>query len=135
MLQCICFDNSTFASKFNIIMTQFKFNPPKEHFPKGEKFSFIDSIAYADGSIVSKILMRNERGNITLFAFDRDEFLSEHTAPFDALVQIIEGTAEVVINGNISILNAGESILMPANIPHAVHAVEKFKMLLTMIKG
>lgn len=116
-------------------MSQFKFNPPKEHFPKGEKFSFTNSVEYADGSIVSKILMRNERGNVTLFAFDQGEFLSEHTAPYDALVQVLDGTAEVVINGEVSRLVAGESILMPANIPHALNAIEKFKMLLTMIKG
>jgi len=86
----------------------------------------IDKVAYAEGSIVSKIIIRNERGNITLFAFDKGEFLSEHTAPYDAIVQVLDGKGEVVI--------VGESIIMPANVRHAVVAVDQFKMLLTMIK-
>jgi quercetin dioxygenase-like cupin family protein len=116
-------------------MSNFSYAQPKENFPKGEKFSFVNSVQYAEGSIVSKILLRNEKGNVTVFAFDKGEFLSEHTAPFDALVQVLDGNAEVVIDGNSNRLVAGESILMPASIPHSVHAVEKFKMLLTMIKG
>ena len=107
----------------------------KKEFPKAEKFSMADSVAYADGSIVSKIILRNEKGNITLFAFDKGEFLSEHTAPFDAIVQVLEGTSEVIIDKQSHIVNAGESIIMPANIPHAVVAASKFKMLLTMVKG
>lgn len=113
-------------------MSNFSYAQPKEHFPKSEKFSFANSVQYAEGSIVSKILLRND---ITVFAFDKGEFLSEHTAPFDALVQVLDGITEVVIDGKVNHLVAGESILMPANIPHSVHAVEKFKMLLTMIKG
>jgi len=107
----------------------------KKEFPKAEKFSFADSVAYADGSIVSKILLRNDRGNVTLFAFDQGEMLSEHTAPFDAILQVLDGKTEVTIDGNKNILVTGESIIMPANIPHAVVALEKFKMLLIMIKG
>jgi len=107
----------------------------KKEFPKAEKFSFADSVAYADGSIVSKILLRNEKGNVTLFAFDQGEMLSEHTAPFDAILQVLDGKTEVTIDGNKNILVTGESIIMPANIPHAVVALEKFKMLLIMIKG
>lgn len=118
-------------------MSNFQFNPNKESkgFPKAEKFSFADSVAYAEGSIVSKILLRNEKGNVTLFAFDEGEVLSEHTAPYDAIVQILDGKSEVVIDGQSHILVAGESIIMPANIRHALTAVEKFKMLLIMIKG
>lgn len=119
----------------SIIMSDFQYIPKKEVFPRGEKFSFSESISYSDGSIVSKILLRNDRGNVTLFSFDQGELLSEHTAPYDALVQIFDGKAEVVIEGKSYTLETGESILMPANIPHAVNAVERFKMLLTMIKG
>jgi len=118
-------------------MSEYKFNPNSgsKGFPKGEKFSFSESVAYADGSIVSKILLRNEKGNVTLFAFDQGEVLSEHTAPYDAIVQVIDGKSEVVIDGKSHVLVAGESIIMPANIPHALTAVERFKMLLIMIKG
>jgi quercetin dioxygenase-like cupin family protein len=107
----------------------------KKEFPKAEKFSFADSIAYAEGSIVSKILLRNEKGNVTLFAFDQGEILSEHTAPFDAILQVLDGKTEVTIDGSKHVLVTGESIIMPANIPHAVTALERFKMLLIMIKG
>ncbi len=104
-------------------------------FPTAEKFSMIDKVTYAEGSIVSKIIIRNDKGNVTLFAFDKGEFLSEHTAPFDAIAQVLDGKGEVVIDGKPFELNVGESIIMPANIPHAVTALEKFKMLLIMIKG
>jgi len=103
-------------------------------FPTAEKFSMIDKVTYAEGSIVSKIIIRNDKGNVTLFAFDKGEFLSEHTAPFDAIAQVLDGKGEVVIDGKPFELNVGESIIMPANITHAVVAIEKFKMLLTMIK-
>ena len=107
----------------------------KKEFPKAEKFSFTDSVTYADDSIVSKILLRNDKGNVTLFAFDKGEMLSEHTAPFDAIVQVLDGSVEVEIDHKPHILVTGESIIMPANVPHAVTALEKFKMLLIMIKG
>ena len=107
----------------------------KKEFPKAEKFRFTDSVTYADDSIVSKILLRNDKGNVTLFAFDKGEMLSEHTAPFDAIVQVLDGSVEVEIDHKPHILVTGESIIMPANIPHAVTALEKFKMLLIMIKG
>ena len=118
-------------------MSDLKFNPnvQSKGFPKAEKFSFADSVAYAEGSIVSKILLRNEKGNVTLFAFDKGEVLSEHTAPYDAIVQILDGKSAIIIDGKPHELVAGESIIMPANIPHALTAVEKFKMLLIMIKG
>ena len=107
----------------------------KKEFPKAEKFSFTDSVTYADDSVVSKILLRNDKGNVTLFAFDKGEMLSEHTAPFDAIVQVLDGSVEIEIDHKPHILITGESIIMPANIPHAVTALEKFKMLLIMIKG
>ena len=98
-------------------------------------FIFVDSVDYAACSIVSKILLRNEKGNLTLFAFDKGEFLSEHTAPFDAIVQILDGTAEVIIDKKPHLLTTGQSIIMPANVSHALTATERFKMLLIMIKG
>lgn len=117
-------------------MADFKFAPKTENkaFPTAQKFSMTDKVAYADGSVVSKIIIRNERGNVTLFAFDKGEFLSEHTAPFDAIVQVLDGVGEVVIDGQSFVLNVGDSIIMPANVRHAVNALERFKMLLTMIK-
>lgn len=117
-------------------MSDFKFAPKMENksFPTSEKFSMTDKVAYAEGSVVSKIIIRNDKGNVTLFAFDKDEFLSEHTAPFDAIVQVLDGKGQVIIDGKPFDLNVGESIIMPANIRHAVVATEKFKMLLTMIK-
>lgn len=104
-------------------------------FQKGSIFSFNDSIAYTEAGIVSRQVMKNEKGNVSLFAFAKGEALSEHIAPFDALVQIIEGDALIIIGGQAFSLKSGDSIIMPANISHAVQAVEKFKMILTMIKA
>lgn len=103
-------------------------------FPAAEKFILNDKVIYSEGSVVSKIIIRNEHGNVTLFAFDKGEFLSEHTAPFDAIVQVLDGVGEVVIDGKAFELQTGESIILPANVRHAVNALERFKMLLTMIK-
>jgi len=103
-------------------------------FPKGKKFSFAKEVEYANGGIVSKNVLKRPAGNISVFAFDKGEGLSEHTAPFDAMVQVFEGKARIVIGGEPYDLEAGESIIMPATITHAVQAVERFKMLLTMIK-
>ena len=90
-------------------------------------------ISYAEGSVVSKTLVNKKTGTLTLFAFDEGQELSEHTAPFDAVVQILDGQAELTIGGQKTKIQTGELIIMPANIPHAVHAPQKFKMLLTMI--
>ncbi len=87
------------------------------------------------GSVVSRTLVKKEKGTVTLFAFDAGQGLSEHTAPFDALVQVLEGEAEVRISGTQHRLAAGEAILMPANEPHALQAPRPFKMLLTMIRA
>jgi quercetin dioxygenase-like cupin family protein len=103
-------------------------------FDKGSKFNFNESINYAEKAIVSKHVLKKSSGNITLFAFDKGEGLSAHTTPFDALVNIIDGTADILIDGKSNILQAGENIIMAANIPHALVAIEKFKMVLTMIK-
>jgi quercetin dioxygenase-like cupin family protein len=92
-------------------------------------------VDYASGGVVSKQVIKAEKGNITLFAFDFGQGLSEHSAPFDALVQIIDGNAEIIIGGKSYDLKAGESIIMPANISHALKATSAFKMLLTMIRN
>lgn len=92
-------------------------------------------IDYSEGGIVSSQVLKSKAGNITLFSFDKGQGLSEHSAPFDAFVQILDGNAEIRIGGKPLNLKAGESIIMPANITHALQATEKFKMLLTMIKG
>jgi quercetin dioxygenase-like cupin family protein len=104
-------------------------------FEKSRVFSFNESIDYSDGGIVSKTVLKKQTGNISLFSFDKGEALSEHTAPFDAMIQVVDGRGEVVIGGKSFLLEAGQSIIMPANITHAVNAVEKFKMVLTMIKS
>ena len=104
-------------------------------FAKETIFDLQQQIEYSKGGIISKQIMKNQAGNVTLFSFDKEQGLSEHAAPFDALVQIIDGKARITINGTPHILETGQIIIMPANIPHAVYAVEQFKMLLTMIKG
>ena len=110
-------------------------NNMKEAFEKGEIINFKTKVDYAIGGVVSKQVLKNDAGNITLFSFDKGQGLSEHIAPFDAMVQVIEGTAEIKINGKPFQLKEGMSIIMPANISHALFAAEPFKMILTMIKG
>ena len=104
-------------------------------FEKGTIFNYTERIDYAAGAVVSKIVLKKETGNITLFSFDKGQELSEHTAPFDAMVFIVDGEADIIIGGKSNILKAGESIIMPANISHSLKAVERVKMLLTMIKS
>ncbi len=91
-------------------------------------------IEYQDASIVSRTIVKKPTGTVTIFAFDKDEFLSEHTAPFDAIANILDGSAEISIGGVSHQLTQGEMIIMPANIAHAVKAVDKMKMVLIMIK-
>jgi quercetin dioxygenase-like cupin family protein len=91
--------------------------------------------AYQEGAIVSRIILEKPAGSVTIFSFDKEQGLSEHTAPFDALVQVIEGQAEIIIAGTPYPVSAGEVILMPASVPHAVRAPERFKILLTMLKA
>jgi len=104
-------------------------------FEKSKVFNFSDSVEYSVGGIVSKTILKKQTGNISLFSFDKGEALSEHTAPFDAMIQVVDGMAEIIIGGKSYFLEAGQSIIMPANITHAVKAVERFKMVLTMIKS
>ncbi len=94
-----------------------------------------DLVEYQEGSVVSRTLIKQEKGTVTLFAFGEGEGLSEHTAPFDALVHVLDGEAEVVISGKPYLLRAGEMIIMPADEPHSLKAVKKFKMLLIMIRS
>lgn len=103
--------------------------------PKSEILHIAEMVNYQEGSVVSRQITKADTGNVTLFAFDKEQGLSEHTAPFDALVHIIEGEAEVRISGTPYQLQAGDAIIMPANEPHALKAVQKFKMLLTMIRA
>ncbi|OLS14111.1 MAG: cupin [Promethearchaeota archaeon CR_4] len=92
-------------------------------------------VEYATDSIVSKILLNKKVGSLTLFAFDAGQKLSEHTAPFDAVVEIIEGRGIITLGGKPRELQTGDCIIMPANVSHAVEAPERFKMLLTMIRS
>ncbi|MGB5157453.1 cupin domain-containing protein [Desulfobacterium sp. N47] len=94
-----------------------------------------EMINYQANAVVSKTLLEKKSGTITIFAFDKDQGLSEHSAPFDAVVQIIEGDAEIKISGEPHQLSEGEMIIMPANKPHALKAISRFKMILTMIKS
>jgi quercetin dioxygenase-like cupin family protein len=102
--------------------------------PVGEGFNLKEYISYADDAVVSKTLIDKGIGNITLFSFDKDQGLSEHTSPFDAVVHILDGEAEITIGGEKRNVKTGEMIIMPANIPHALYAQEKYKMLLTMLR-
>jgi len=103
-------------------------------FDKAVVFNYGDMIEYAEKAVVSKHILKKETGNVSLFAFDKGEELSEHTAPFDAMVFIVDGKADILIDGKSNIMHSGDSIIMPSNVSHALKAVEKFKMLLTMIK-
>jgi quercetin dioxygenase-like cupin family protein len=94
-----------------------------------------DLVGYQSGAVVSRTLVNKKTGTVTLFAFDAGEGLSEHTAPFDALVYLLDGEAEVTISGKSHHLKTGEMILMPAGEPHALKAAQQFKMMLTMIKS
>ena len=103
--------------------------------PKSEILHMAELVHYQDGSVVSRQITKAEAGNVTLFAFDKDQELSEHTAPFDALVHVLDGRTEIQISGKAFELTTGEAIIMPANEPHAVRALTRFKMLLTMIRN
>jgi quercetin dioxygenase-like cupin family protein len=103
--------------------------------PKAEVLDLPELAAYQTGSVVSHQVVKSDGGNVTLFAFDAGQELSEHSAPYDALVHVLDGEAEIRITGKAYHLKTGEAIIMPANDPHAVVAKSKFKMLLTMIRA
>lgn len=102
---------------------------------KAKVLKVADLLEYQEGSVVSREIIRKETGTVTIFAFEKGEGLSEHTAPFDAMVQVIDGKAEIIISGKSNMVSEGEMIIMPANDPHALIAVERFKMILTMIRS
>lgn len=103
---------------------------------KNRALDLKSEIAYADGAVISKTLLKKETGNITLFSFDQGQGLSEHTSPFDAVVQVVEGQGAFIVDGEMKTVAEGEMIIMPANIPHDVQAADQpFKMLLTMIRS
>jgi quercetin dioxygenase-like cupin family protein len=103
--------------------------------PAGAPILTLGLAGYQEGAVVSRTLLKRAGGTITLFAFDEGQGLSEHTAPFDAVAQVLEGYAEITIAGTPLKVTAGELVLLPANQPHAVHARTRFKMLLTMIRS
>jgi len=100
-----------------------------------EEGALLELVDYAEGGIVSRTILEGEGGSVTVFAFDAGQSLSEHTAPFDALVQVIDGKAHLHIGGRRVCATAGQIVLMPANVPHAVEAPERFKMMLTMLRS
>jgi quercetin dioxygenase-like cupin family protein len=100
-----------------------------------EALNLNEIIDYQQDSVVSRTLIKKKTGNVTLFAFDKGQALSEHTAPFDAMAYILDGEAEITISGKAFHLKSGEMIIMPANEPHALKAVNKYKMLLIMVKS
>ncbi len=100
----------------------------------GRKEKLASLVSYQQGSVVSRTIISHRAGTVTLFAFDEGESLSEHTAPFDALLHVLEGQAQVTVEGRESVVNASEAIVLPAGRPHSVRATTKFKMLLTMVR-
>ena len=102
--------------------------------PAAESLDLADLVAYGDGAVVSRTLVKSDGGSVTMFAFDAGEGLSEHTAPFDAFVQVLDGSGRFTIGGTPHQVDAGQVILLPADIPHAVHAVTRFRMMLTMLR-
>lgn len=127
-------DNQTDVGEVSLQEERSKAKAKGEILP-AEVVRVVDLVSYQEGSVVSRILLRRDTGNVTLFAFSDGQELSEHTAPFDALVEVLEGEVEIVIAGKPFQLGAGESILMPANQTHALRAITRFKMLLIMIRS
>jgi len=104
-------------------------------FTSGEVIKLADIVSYQEGAIVSREIVSKNAGTVTVFAFDTGQGLSEHTAPFDALVYLLDGEAQVSISGKPMQLKSGDMIIMPANKPHALKAITRFKMVLTMIRA
>ena len=104
-------------------------------FEKGRVFDVAHMIDYAEGGVVSKELIHNDAGSVTLFSFDAGQQLSEHTAPFDALLQVVEGEMELSVEGRVNVVKAGEAFVIPNGARHSVSAAKPFKMIITMIRG
>ena len=102
---------------------------------KSESHTLATLVEYQEGAVVSRTLSKKDTGTITFFAFDKGQGLSEHTAPFDAMVQVLDGSVEITISGTVHTVGAGEILIMPADEPHGLKAPERFKMLLTMIRS
>ena len=109
--------------------------PSKGEMPIAEVVRLIDLVNYQEGAVVSRTVVKRTTGTVTLFAFDEGQGLSEHTAPFDAVAHLLEGEAIITVSGKPLRTTAGEAVLMPANQPHALKALTRFKMLLTMIRS
>ena len=127
-------NNPAFIIVLYLTLIKIKLNM-EQSFKKGVVLNLASLVEYSEGGVISKQLIKSPAGNVTLFSFDKGEGLSEHRAPFDAIVQVLEGVVDIVLDGKTFTLKTGESIVFPANAPHALTAVEKFKMLLTMMKG
>ncbi len=110
-------------------------NASKTAFPPSSAARLADLVDYGDSAIVSRTLAKGKGGTLSVFAFDQGQELSEHSAPFDAFVQVLDGEVELIIGGESVLAVTGDLVLMPADIPHAVKAVRRFKMLLTLFKG
>jgi quercetin dioxygenase-like cupin family protein len=110
-------------------------NGKKHESLKGKVLCLKDLVEYQESTVASRMIISNKSGSITLFSFDEDEGLSEHTAPYDAVVTILDGTCEVWIQGKTYQMKEGETIIFPAGAPHALSAITRFKMMLTMIRG
>ncbi|HUS86722.1 MAG TPA: cupin domain-containing protein [Bacteroidales bacterium] len=105
-----------------------------EAFVHSTIYNLKDSVSYSENSIVSKVIAKSENVNLTLFAFDAGQNLSKHTSPFDAMIQVLEGKVQIEIGDDRYDLEEGKMIIMPANVPHAVEAADRFKMLLIMFR-
>jgi quercetin dioxygenase-like cupin family protein len=103
--------------------------------PAGSAFNLLELVDYADGAVVSRTVAENDAGTMTLFAFDEGQKLSEHSAPFDAAVHVLDGEVELTIGGSPVRARTGDLVIMPADVPHAVTAITQFKMLLTMLRA
>jgi quercetin dioxygenase-like cupin family protein len=120
-------------------MAEYKLEPPdtpdkRREELKGKVLQLKDLVNYNEGTVASRMIISRKSGNITIFSFDENEGLSEHTAPFDAVVTILDGECEVWVSGQTYPMKEGDTIIFPANVPHALSAITKFKMSLTMIK-
>ena len=104
-------------------------------FEKGRVFDVAHMIDCAEGGVVSKELIHNDAGSVTLFSFDAGQQLSEHTAPFDALLQVVEGEMELSVEGKVNVVKAGQAFVIPNGARHSVSAAKPFKMIITMIRG
>jgi quercetin dioxygenase-like cupin family protein len=109
-------------------------NKAANELPEAKPVQLAGEIDYLAGSVVSRTLIKNKGGSLTLFAFDQGQGLSEHTAPFDAFVQVLDGVVELLIGGEKVLARAGDTVRMPANVPHGLTAKERFKMLLSMVR-